>query len=106
MKKRIAIMLVACIFYSFVSAAVVDDAISWMYDNGLTSKGDQVSFKPNQWLRRDEAAKFFVNFAKIIGKTGYVKTDAQCTFSDINSSWSDLKDIVYRILQIRTISRK
>ena len=51
-------------------------------------------FKADKWLRRDEAAKFFVNFAKILWKTGYIKTDAQCTFLDINQSWSDLKKIV------------
>jgi hypothetical protein len=65
-----------------------------MHDNGLTIYTTAATFKSTTGLRRDEAAKFFVGFAKIIGKTGYVKTDSQCSFSDISKSWSDLKSIV------------
>lgn len=79
---------------SFVSAAVVDDAISWMHDNSLTIYDNKTDFNADRWLRRDEAAKFYVNFAKLLSKTTYVKTANQCIFSDINDSWSDLKDIV------------
>ena len=94
MKKVFVLIFAAIGLYSFVSAAVVDDAVSWMYDNGLTIHNNATDFKSTQWLRRDEAAKFYVNFAKQLNKTGYVKTASQCTFSDINDSWSDLKDIV------------
>jgi len=80
--------------FSFASADKVDDAISWMYENGLTIHNNKTDFNATRWLRRDEAAKFYVNFSKLLGKTTYVKTANQCVFSDINDSWSDLKDIV------------
>lgn len=80
--------------FAFVSADKVDDAISWMYDNGLTIHNNKTDFNATRWLRRDEAAKFYVSFAKLLWKTSYVKTTNQCIFSDINNSWSDLKDIV------------
>lgn len=80
--------------FSFASADKLDNAVSWMSQNGLTTSTTTAKFKPNNWLRRDEAAKFFVQFAKILWKTDYIRTDAQCTFSDINSSWSDLKNII------------
>ncbi len=86
-------MFVLCLS-SFASAAVVDDAISWMYTNGLTNKNNATDFNAERGLRRDEAAKFFVNFAKKLDKTTYVKTATQCKFSDINDSWPDLKDVV------------
>ena len=76
------------------TTSVLDKAISWMHDNGLTIYSTAATFKSTTWLRRDEAAKFFVEFAKIAGKTGYVKTDSQCAFSDISKSWSDLKGTV------------
>lgn len=81
-------------FASFASADKVDDAISWMYEHGLTIHNNKTDFNAARWLRRDEAAKFFVNFAKQRGKTTYIKTANQCAFSDINDSWSDLKNIV------------
>lgn len=80
--------------FAFASADKVDDAITWMYDNGLTIHNNKTDFNATRWLRRDEAAKFYVNFSKLLGKTTYVKTANQCIFSDINDSRSDLKDIV------------
>ena len=94
MKKLLLAMTCLVCFSSFALADTVDDAISWMYDNGLTIHNNKADFKATKWLRRDEAAKFYVNFSKLLGNTGYVKTASQCTFSDINNSRSDLKDIV------------
>jgi hypothetical protein len=94
MKKFLITMTFVLFFSSFASANTVDDAITWMYDNDLTIYDNKIDFNANKWLRRDEAAKFYVNFAKLLGKTTYIKTANQCSFSDINDSWSDLKDIV------------
>lgn len=94
MKKLLIAMAFILWLFAFVSADKVDDAISWMYDNGLTIYNNKTDFNADRWLRRDEAAKFFVNFAKQLDKNTYIKTTAQCTFSDINQSRSDLKDIV------------
>ena len=85
-------MIIASLWvYSFAANSTIDNAIAWFYSNGLTTKNTATTFKADQGLRRDEAAKFFVWFAKILGKTGYVKSDKECTFSDIKNSWADLK---------------
>jgi hypothetical protein len=94
MKKLLIILTFALGLFSFSSAAIVDDAITWMYENGLTIHNNKTDFNADRGLRRDEAAKFYVNFAKLLAKTNYVKTTNQCIFSDINDSWSDLKEIV------------
>ena len=64
MKKLLLAMTCLVCFSSFALADTVDDAISWMYDNGLTIHNNKADFKATKWLRRDEAAKFFVNFSK------------------------------------------
>lgn len=79
---------------SSVSAEKIDDAISWMYDNNLTIYDNKNDFNTMRWLRRDEASKFYVNFARLFGKTTYVKTAKQCVFSDVDEWWSDLKDYI------------
>lgn len=93
-KSLIVIVLLIGSFFSVSFAENVDDAINRMYNNWLTIHNNKKDFQSDRWLRRDEAAKFFVKFAKLIGKTDYVKTVDQCEFSDINDSWSDLKNIV------------
>jgi len=94
MKKFLITITLILWLSSFASAAIIDDSISWMYDNNLTIYDNADDFNANKWLRRDEAAKFFVEFAKLLGKTDYIKTDNQCKFTDINDSRSDLKNIV------------
>jgi hypothetical protein len=94
MKKIIITIIPLLLLTSFVSADTVDDAISWMYENKLTIHNNKTDFNADRGLRRDEAAKFYVNFAKQLGKTSYVKTASQCVFSDINDSRSDLKTVV------------
>ena len=47
-------------------------------------------------MRRDEAAKFFVKVAEGLGKIDYVKTESQCTFSDLNDGHADLKDVMVK----------
>jgi len=80
---------------TFTFAGNIDDAVQWMYENGLTIYDNTTDFHAERWLRRDEAAKFFVQFSQLLGKTTAIKTDTQCTFSDINNAWSDLKSIVF-----------
>jgi len=74
-------------------AAVLQDAISWAYDKGLTSFNTDTSFMPNNNLRRDEASKFLVEFAELVG----MNTDdmlRNCSFSDVEKSRPDLKGYV------------
>ena len=65
-----------------------------MHYKDLTIFNTVADYKPNNYIRRDEAAKLFVKFAKIRNKTTYVKTAKECTFSDLNDAHKDLKDIV------------
>lgn len=95
MKKTwIVPFVISLLFFGISQAALVDDAVSWAYTNNLTIHKTSKDFKVDQNIRRDEAAKFFVNFAKLVGKNIYVKTDSECKFSDIDQSWSDLKNVV------------
>lgn len=79
---------------SFWQAAVLDEAVTWMNKNNLTIFKTVTDYKPNNYLRRDEAAKLFVNFAKLKNKDVYIKTAEECKFSDLNDAHKDLKDIV------------
>lgn len=80
--------------YSFASADLVDDAVTRMFNNNLTIFDNKTDFNASRWLRRDEATKFYVNFARLAGEKNHVRTANQCVFSDIDDSRSDLKDFV------------
>ncbi len=95
--KKILIVLVFGFFTlcSFSTAAsLVDDAVARAYAKNLTMYYDTKAFNPNNHIRRDDAAKFFVNFAKLVGKTEYVVNANQCQFPDLNEAWSDLRGFV------------
>ncbi len=94
MKKTLFMLISSILIFWITQADILDDSISWMYDNELTIHQSQNTFNANKSIRRDEAAKFFVKFAKKLNKTTYIKNYNQCIFSDINNSWSDLQDIV------------
>ena len=80
--------MVATVVYS----AMVEDAVSWANQKGLTKYNTPSSFMQHNRLRRDEAAKFFVEFAKLLGKTEYSMDVNQCNrFPDINKAHSDLQ---------------
>ncbi len=79
---------------SFGQTAVLDEAVTWMNENNLTIFKTVTPYKPNNYIRRDEAAKLFVNFAKLKNKDVYVKTAEECKFSDLNDAHKDLKDII------------
>jgi hypothetical protein len=73
---------------------VLDDAITRAYTKKLTIHLYTDDFKPYQAIRRDEAAKFFVSFAKFVGKTTTLIEADQCMFSDIDKARTDLKESV------------
>jgi hypothetical protein len=80
---------------SFSNAiTLLDDAITRAYTKKLTNYVATSDFKPDTTIRRDEASKFFVTFAKFVGKTSYTVDAKQCQFSDLHNAWSDLKDII------------
>jgi hypothetical protein len=84
------------LFLSCVQAEIttLDNAVTRAYTKKITSTLSTSDFKANQALRRDEAAKFFVTFAKLIGKTEEVVDASQCTFTDLNKTRTDLSSIV------------
>jgi hypothetical protein len=79
---------------SSIHASLLDDSLAWAYTNNLTRYFSPDYFLPNNSIRRDEASKFFVNFAKLIGKTTYTRTASACQFADTNKAISDLQDYV------------
>jgi hypothetical protein len=94
--KKLLILLatIGCTMIATTQAALVDDAVAWAYSKGLTRYYTNEDFGINRSIRRDEAAKFFVQFAKALGKTDYVRSSSQCQFFDLNGAISDLKDMV------------
>jgi hypothetical protein len=78
----------------------LSNAVKWMYDNNLTKFANPEDFMASRWLRRDEAAKFYVQYAKqVMWKTpDYSKQ--WCNFKDLNEAWSDLKDIIVESCQL------
>lgn len=76
----------------------LQNAIDRMYNNWLTKFNTPDTFMYSRWLRRDEAAKFFVQYAKQLWKTpDYSK---KCNFKDLNQAWDDLRDIVVESCQL------
>jgi hypothetical protein len=71
-------------------AVNLQDAISYLYTNGLTMFGTEATFMGSQGLRRDEAAAFFARFARdVLGME--VDADAEgCDFSDLATAHQDL----------------
>ncbi len=94
MKKIIVSTLMLFGLFWFSQAAVLDDAVSWMNTNWLTIFKTTKDYQPNSYIRRDEAAKVFVNFYLQDWKKNYVRTKDQCNFSDLNYAHKDLKNIV------------
>lgn len=74
---------------SFV-ALNLQDAIDYLYTNGLTMFATEDTFMGASSLRRDEAAAFFARFARdVLGME--VDTEAQgCDFSDLAEAHQDL----------------
>jgi hypothetical protein len=91
------ISIISSFFFLFSygnAVSLLDNAITRAYTKQLSSASNAENFHPYQALRRDEAAKFFVTFAKLIGKTEYIVDAKSCQFSDINKAWLDLREIV------------
>ena len=84
------LLLVSFLSYSFANSSL-DQAISWMNQNWLTKFTGAQDFMATQSLRRDEASKFFVQYAEKIQKSIFDETKTECDkFTDLNKWWSDL----------------
>lgn len=71
-------------------------AIQWMYDNWLTIYNQVQDFLPNDEITREQASKFFVEFAaKVLWKDRWIISSYN-SFSDISKANPTLKDhIIY-----------
>lgn len=78
----------------------LNQAILWMYEKWLTIFNEPVSFNAYNWLRRDEAAKFFVKYAKEVMGMIPDYSKQWCSFKDLNQAWSDLKDVIVESCQL------
>jgi hypothetical protein len=104
MKKHLLTLAIAGSFLlGATHAAVLQDAIQWGYEKGLTSYNTSTAFKPNDTLRRDEAAKFLVEFAGLKEKAPTHNYNLSCDFKDINNARSDLKSYVNTACQMEIL---
>lgn len=70
-------------------AVHLQDAIDYLFANGLTMYGTEETFMGSSSLRRDEAAAFFARFARdVLGME--VSANAECAFSDLAGAHQDL----------------
>jgi hypothetical protein len=65
--KRFLMLILSSIFiflwFSFAENSL-DEAVLWMHQHWLTKFDNPTDFMTTKWLRRDEASKFFVQYAK------------------------------------------
>jgi len=92
--------LITCFFFSFSFAdSQLDGAVSWMHSNWLTKFDNASDFMSTQSLRRDEATKFFVQYAKeSLGLSP--DTSKSCNFTDLDKARPDLKDLIKESCQL------
>jgi hypothetical protein len=76
------------------------NAISWMYKTWLTSKKTPEAFNYSRSLRRDEAAKFFVEYAKNVLHKKPDYSRQWCIFNDLNEATPSLRYAVTESCQL------
>jgi len=89
-KKIIISICIACItivvYWSSVTAQQffddeLESAVQWMYANDLTRYDNIQEYRPADTLTREQAAKFFWNFAVYMQKSP-IKSVDECVFGD------------------------
>jgi len=78
----------------------LNQAVNWMYEKWLTIFNEPESFMASRWLRRDEAAKFYVQYAKQVMWKIPDYSKQWCNFKDLGEAWSDLIDIIVESCQL------
>jgi len=74
----------------------LDDAIAFLHANGLTSFGTRASFRPNDTITREQAAKFGAQFMENV-RGIQPKMDPLCSFSDVDQVTSTLLPYVRQL---------
>lgn len=65
----------------------ITEAVSRLYSNGLTKYTNTTTFRANNTIRRDEAAKFFSVFAKNVLERPNIATSSSCrNFKDLSAT--------------------
>lgn len=77
-------------------AANIDETVSLLHEKWFTIFGTVNDFQPNNYMRRDEAAKFFVKVAEWLGKINYIKSESECNFSDLSDGHIELKEAMIK----------
>jgi hypothetical protein len=73
----------------------LSNAVSLLHEYEITSFDTVETFMPDQSIRRDEAAKMYVNFAKNVQwASTTVETNPLCIFTDLHLWHSDLPDLM------------
>ena len=79
----------------FIQEGDEDTIIKSLHDKWITIHETRSNFKPNQDIRRDEAAKMLTLAVPYIQWwMKFESTNKSCTFSDSDKAWSDLVDIL------------
>lgn len=79
-----------------INPTELDDAIAFLYDNGLTSFGTRASFRPNDTITREQAAKFGAQFMENI-RGVEPEMDPLCSFSDADQVTNTLLPYVRQL---------
>lgn|GEM_PF-1574802 len=74
----------------------LDDAIAFLYAKGLTSFSTRVSFRPNDTITREQAAKFGSQFVENV-RGIQPEMNTLCTFSDADQITSTLIPYVRKL---------
>lgn len=100
--KRLLFIALAIIWFWWFSLAStqLNEAISRMNQKGLTKFDNATNFMATKSLRRDEASKFFVQYAKEIMWLTPDTSKNSCNFTDLSEARPDLKDIVKEACQL------
>lgn len=80
----------------------LQEALNWMFDNGLTSFSNPNEYKPFNLLSREQAAKMLVKFAWLYGDVNsLVQVPEQtCVFADMDSVIQELRQYVTQVCRI------
>ena len=79
----------------FIQEGDEDTIIKSLHNKWITIHETRENFKPNQNIRRDEAAKMLTLAIPYISNPQNLKAiNTSCSFKDSDKAWSDLKDIL------------
>lgn len=68
----------------------LQEAVSWMYENGFTMHQTTNAFQPFTLLNREQAAKIINTFAWLYGWAINLLPESSCTFTDLGETPEDL----------------